>query len=164
MSRGFEDLVREETLLPATQGSVPAPAEAQRVDSLEHRVRVTMDRLTELVEAQLPEAVDGLRSDFEELRSDLRQALADANATLAEERFQLRSQLATTVGAANRWFVRTRDQLFERLDEVAGTVTAAQAEAEAAAAVAVAAAVPIPAPGPEEEEQAPEPAAFEAAP
>ncbi len=145
MTRGFEDLVREDSLLPATQGPLSPAQDLQRVDSLEHRVRITMDRLTELVEAQLPEAVDGLRADFEQLRTELRQALADASTALAEERFQLRSQIATTVGAANRWFVRTRDQLFERLDQVAQVATAAQAEAEAAASAAVAAAVPIPA-------------------
>ncbi len=144
MTRGFEDLVREESLLPAAQGPLTPTQDLQRVDSLEHRVRITMDRLTELVEAQLPEAVDGLRADVEELRTELRQALADASAALAEERFQLRSQIATTVGAANRWFVRTRDQLFERLDQVAQVASAAQAEAEAAASAAVAAAVPIP--------------------
>ena len=144
MTRGFEDLVREESLLPATQSPLSPAQDLQKADSLEQRVRITIDRLTELVDAQLPEAVDGLRTDVEQLRTELRQALADANTALAEERFQLRSQIATTVGAANRWFVRTRDQLFERLDEVAQAANAAQAEAEAAASAAVAAAVPIP--------------------
>ena len=158
--RGFEDLVGEEGFLPAPQAMTPAP-DLQRVDSLEYRVRVTMDRLTELVEAQLPEAVDGLRADFERLRAQLPEAVDGLraeferlHAEMAEERFQLRSQIATTVGAANRWFVRTRDQLFERLDEVARAAAAAQAEAELAASAAVAAAVPVPA-APEQIEEPP---------
>jgi hypothetical protein len=163
VARGFEALVDEEPLLvrppspaaPAAAAPVPATsADAGRLDVLEQRVRVTMDRLTELVEAQLPEAVDGLRGDldglrgdFEQLRSDLHLALAEshqrvqaalvdahrdaqlalgeASRQLIEERQQLRSQIAITVGAANRWFVRTRDELYQRLEQIAAVATAA---------------------------------------
>jgi ElaB/YqjD/DUF883 family membrane-anchored ribosome-binding protein len=167
VARGFEALVDEEALFPGTPAltkpAVAAPADAAatppgdgtgdmfappstadrsaldgRLDQLEERVRETMDRLREVIEAQVPGAVEGLRADLETLRLELQTALEVATAQLAEERKELRSQIATTVGAANRWFVRTRDQLYERLDHIAQVAR----EAEAAAARAIPGAAP----------------------
>lgn len=148
VARGFEALVSEESAVHGGGDAVPASAmgeappppsdapmsiAATRLVALEGRVRQTMDRLTELVEAQLPETVDGLRADLETLRLELQTSLAQAGELMAEERQQLRAQIATTVGAANRWFVRARDQIQERLDHIAEVASKAQEQAERAA-------------------------------
>ena len=175
VARGFEALVDEEALFPSTppvikpppprpNGGGPAGAgdgtavatpaadaapkyDDGRLDRLEERVRQTMDRLTELVEAQLPEAVDGLRADLETLRLELQTTLEQARGEMEEERKQLRAQIATTVGAANRWFVRTRDQLYERLDHIAEIADDTRSQAEVAASAAAAVGALPPAPG-----------------
>lgn len=176
VARGFEALVNEESAahgasaLPAeppvpggpapVPGAVPGEAPmsiaATRLVALEGRVRQTMDRLTELVEAQLPETVDGLRADLETLRLELQTSLAQATELMAEERQQLRTQIATTVGAANRWFVRARDQIHERLDQIAVVAAQAQAQAEVAAVAATAAVTAVTPPEPEEAPEEPE--------
>lgn len=175
VARGFEALVSEEAAVhrgppPSAAGGPPLPAPAAsstsaeapmsiaatRLVALESRVRQTMDRLTELVEAQLPETVDGLRADLETLRLELQTSLAQASELMAEERKQLRAQIATTVGAANRWFVRARDQINERLDRIAEAAAQAQEQAEVAAVAATAAVTVFTEPYAEEADGEPE--------
>ncbi|MEW6155409.1 MAG: hypothetical protein AB1673_15710 [Actinomycetota bacterium] len=105
------------------------------MDALEEWVRHTTDRLTELVETRLPQAVDGVRADLDGLRAEMRASLEKAAEELATERRELRAQIAKTVGAANRWFVKARDQLIERIDQLA-EVTADVERAKVALPVA----------------------------
>ncbi|MFP5320155.1 MAG: hypothetical protein ACLGI2_17905 [Acidimicrobiia bacterium] len=130
VARGFEALVDEGPLAVPTPppappprppdvaaAAPPAPAvDPARLDALEARVRQTMDRLTELVEAQLPEAVDGLRADLETLRLELQTSLATATSQVAEERRELQAALAAAAAQQSEERRQLRAELQAALD------------------------------------------------
>ncbi|MGH9226193.1 MAG: hypothetical protein ACRD2W_20950 [Acidimicrobiales bacterium] len=140
VARGFEALVESEQATVASGRPAGGAAGAGAGAALEERVRQTMEALTELVQAQIPVAVDGLRDELETMRVDLQSSLNQATGDLAQERQELRAQIAKTVGAANKWFVKARDQLIERLDQVAAVAAEASARADEAANAAATAA------------------------
>ena len=72
----------------------------------------------------MTETVGDIRDEFEVTRVELQNALHQATEQLTQERAELRSQIAKTVGAANKWFVKARDQLMERLDQLESTAAA----------------------------------------
>ena len=104
---------------PITIRSSELTALAVRIATMEADVRRAADQVADLRAARLPETLEAARAETAVLRQELRQALEEVGARVARERREVTDQIAGTVEAANEWFVRTRDQLFDRLRRLA---------------------------------------------
>ena len=125
-----------EAMTPSALAAAGGGGDPARLAALEERVREAMAALGELVRADIPETVESLRDEMGSLRVDVQSSLDQAAGDFAQERQELRAQIAKTVGAANKWFVKARDQLLERLDEVKAVAAEAEAKAGEAAKAA----------------------------
>lgn len=98
---------------------------------MEADVRRATNTMADLHAARLPDAVEAVRTESAELRKEVQALRDELIDRMVAERQVLSDQVSSTIGAANDWFVRTRDQLFERLGTLQEVTESQARESEA---------------------------------